>query len=202
MVAARGEPRAWLKMHIGMGDQPGLRSLDAGAWSSRGVPLGVFIRLTARMREDEIAQRLSPMFFLRRGPAASVEGEMPPMQTNPQGGGEVTGDIVVLIQPIRRRADSQHRFVSIGRLDGNDIALPDATVSKFHAYVNIHGDELLLQDAKSRNGTKVDGVAVAPRGAGPPTKLQDGQHIEIGSVALSCVAVRSLLEMARSLSGF
>lgn len=127
---------------------------------------------------------------------------MPAMQTNVGGEAEFTGDIVVLVQPLRRRETSAHRFISIGRLDGNDVALVDATVSKFHAFVNFSSGDFLLQDARSRNGTKVDGVSVAPRGDGPPTRLQDGQHLEFGSVNLSCVSAASLIDLAAALSAF
>ena len=138
------------------------------------------------------------MFFLRRA-AVEVLAIAPPMQTSIANDSEFTGDLVVLALPLRRQPSSQHPFISIGRLEGNDIALMDATVSKFHAYINVNDGAFLLQDARSRNGTKVDGVPVAPRGSGPPSALADGQHIEVGSVTLSCVTVDSLLQIAAAL---
>ncbi len=58
--------------------------------------------------------------------------------------------------------------VRIGRSALNDLNILDRFVSQFHAVVELHGDELMLRDLGSSNGTKV-GTARAP--AHEPTPL-------------------------------
>jgi type VI secretion system protein ImpI len=58
--------------------------------------------------------------------------------------------------------------VRIGRSTLNDLNILDRFVSQFHAVVELHGDELMLRDLGSSNGTKV-GSARAP--AHEPTPL-------------------------------
>src|SRR5687768_2914872 len=74
----------------------------------------------------------------------------------------------LVVFPVVRSIKSVHAFVSVGRLEGNDIALGVDTVSKFHAYLkaDASGAYTLLQDGRSENGTFVDEQPVAPRGHG------------------------------------
>lgn len=102
--------------------------------------------------------------------------------------------------PVRRLATSQFPFVSIGRLEGNDIAVGDPTVSKFHAYLKAddNGAFVLLQDGRSQNGTHVDGQPVARRHVGPPTLLVSGQNVRFGSVSLTYLNAASVIRLARN----
>jgi pSer/pThr/pTyr-binding forkhead associated (FHA) protein len=116
-------------------------------------------------------------------------------------GSENTGEIVIVALPLRRQATSEHPFIGIGRLEGCDIAIFDETVSKFHAYVKEQpAGTWLLQDAKSRNGTTVEGNPVAQRGAGPPTVLSFGQVVRFGSVTTTFVDAASVITLASRLT--
>ena len=57
-----------------------------------------------------------------------------PMRTRTPFVGEHTIGAGFLVLPVRRRPESAHNFISVGRVAGNDVCLFDATVSKFHAY--------------------------------------------------------------------
>jgi hypothetical protein len=106
----------------------------------------------------------------------------------------------LLLFPVKRLPTSQFPFVSIGRLEGNDIALGDPTVSKFHAYLKAddNGAFTLLQDGRSQNGTFVDGQQVAQRHVGPPTMLVSGQNIRFGSVSLTYLDAASVMRLAQN----
>lgn len=106
----------------------------------------------------------------------------------------------LVIIPARRLQTSQFPFVSIGRLEGNDIALGDPTISKFHAYLKADDDGafVLLQDGRSQNGTYVDGHRVAQRHAGPPTMLVSRQNVRFGSIALSFLDAASVMRLAQN----
>ena len=49
--------------------------------------------------------------------------------------------------------------VSIGREEGNALRLNDERVSRFHAKVQLDGDDYILTDLESTNGTRVNGTS-------------------------------------------
>jgi len=68
--------------------------------------------------------------------------------------------------------------VVIGRSDA-DLVLDDTQVSRHHALIRWVRGELQLDDLRSTNGTRVNGVRID----GSPT-LQDGDVITIGPFAI------------------
>lgn len=67
------------------------------------------------------------------------------------------------------------RGVRLGRAPGNDLVLADPSISSHHAVVEWDGDELVLTDLTSRNGTRVGGRPVTGR-----ERLADGAVVELG----------------------
>jgi pSer/pThr/pTyr-binding forkhead associated (FHA) protein len=65
---------------------------------------------------------------------------------------------------------------TLGRTEANDVALPDAKVSRRHAVIHRQGpSELWLADLGSRNGTFLNGTRILV-----PTLLSDQDRNEIG----------------------
>src|SRR5580693_6810482 len=64
--------------------------------------------------------------------------------------------------------------VSIGREEGNSLRLNDERVSRFHAKVQLDGDDYILTDLESTNGTRVNGTAVQIR------RLRIGDRVGVG----------------------
>ena len=64
--------------------------------------------------------------------------------------------------------------VTIGREEGNTLRLNDERVSRFHAKVQIDGDDYILTDLESTNGTRVNGTAVQIR------RLRIGDRVGVG----------------------
>jgi FHA domain-containing protein len=64
--------------------------------------------------------------------------------------------------------------VSIGRLPECDIVLSDPNVSRRHAEVRRRGNDFVVVDLGSTNGTKVNGAGVRER------RLADGDEITVG----------------------
>jgi DNA-binding NtrC family response regulator len=86
---------------------------------------------------------------------------------------------------VRQRADGHMRpwpllkpLVRVGRALSHDIALTDPSVSRDHAVIETQYGAWVLTDRDSRNGTRVNGVAVARR------QLNDGDVIAFGDVAM------------------
>ena len=67
----------------------------------------------------------------------------------------------------------------IGRAEGSEILLEGATVSHNHAVLRLHGGQVTVEDLRSTNGTKVNGVIIEGQ-----TSLTPGDQIEAGGVTL------------------
>lgn len=86
-------------------------------------------------------------------------------------------------------------FVSVGRIQNNDIVLDDASVTKFHAFFRMENGKLGLCDAGSSNGTTANGKKVPKKGDGvivPTNKMV----LRFGSVELVFVDAGGLCELA------
>src|SRR3984893_1608806 len=84
--------------------------------------------------------------------------------------GPLSGQTFYLDEPV----------VSIGRLGSNDICLEDPFVSRHHCVIRKEGDEYVIEDLNSANGTYLNGERV---NAG---SLKEGCLIEIGASRFLC----------------
>ncbi|MEX2239022.1 MAG: FHA domain-containing protein [Dehalococcoidia bacterium] len=66
---------------------------------------------------------------------------------------------------------------TIGRVDGNDVTLPEETVSSRHAVVEFHDGRWWVRDLGSTNGTLLNNEQVDGQG-----ELMPGDLIQVGSV--------------------
>lgn len=78
-----------------------------------------------------------------------------------------------------KRIQLNDESVVIGRLPECDIALPDPNVSRRHAEVRRHGNEFVVVDLGSTNGTKVNGTHVSGE-----RRLHDGDEISVGATII------------------
>ncbi len=77
-----------------------------------------------------------------------------------------------------RRAPISEDAVTIGRLPDCDIVLSDPNVSRRHAEVRRRGNDFVVIDLGSTNGTRVNGAGVRER------RLADGDVITLGSTRI------------------
>jgi len=83
--------------------------------------------------------------------------------------------------------------VSVGRAPNCDIVLREASVSKLHAhFVHVSATNAELADAKSSNGTRVNGVIVS---AGERRKVEVGDKVTFGAVTLEWVDAETLYDL-------
>jgi pSer/pThr/pTyr-binding forkhead associated (FHA) protein len=82
--------------------------------------------------------------------------------------GPVSGRTFYLDEPV----------VSIGRLVSNDIWLEEPIVSRHHCVIRTEGDEYMIEDLNSANGTLVNGELVKT------CSLKEGALIQIGTSIL------------------
>ena len=85
--------------------------------------------------------------------------------------------------------------VSIGREEGNSLRLNDERVSRFHAKVQIDGDDYILTDLESTNGTRVNGTAIQIR------RLRIGDRVGVGRSLLLFGSNEEIAARMASLAG-
>jgi DNA-binding winged helix-turn-helix (wHTH) protein len=73
-------------------------------------------------------------------------------------------------------SDGEHL---LGRHPASALTLDSPSVSRHHASIRVQGEEAVLSDLGSRNGTYVQGVRITT-----PTRLGDGDDIRLGSIVL------------------
>ena len=76
--------------------------------------------------------------------------------------------------------------IIIGRATNNDVVLRDTSVSKVHARATCRDGRWMLVDAKSTNGTTVDGVALDPGSEG--ALLDSDTVVKVGGVVCTVLS--------------
>lgn len=110
------------------------------------------------------------------------------------GGGE---PMAVVIE--KTKDNAFQRRITIGRTGNNDIVLDDASVSRFHAWIEHLDEGWSLFDAGSRNGSTVGGRKIVPKAA---AALNNGLQVRIGALSLTYYTAQGFLEMlARRATG-
>lgn len=109
--------------------------------------------------------------------ASFVEGAAEPIPVAPQPAGQAS---VVMYEGDRPATTFRisKQSVILGRLPECDVVVPDAGASRRHARIHVQGDEYLLTDLGSTNGTFVNYEGVGE------VVLRDGDRITIGTTTL------------------
>lgn len=68
--------------------------------------------------------------------------------------------------------------INIGRREGNELPLTDMNTSRLHAYIDFEENAHVVYDAKSLNGTHVDGQRITR------LELQSGNRIKVGNTVI------------------
>lgn len=163
-------------------------------------PLHALARIATELDQATFEDRFGRAFFIvdesvRRGRSllnATASGPASPSPT--------TEDLRLIAIPIVRRDDSRNEFITVGRLDGNDVCLNDSSVSKYHAMIFLRDNEVFVLDSGSHNGTYVNGDEVPRRGMGAPVKLSHGQVVTFASLMTSFMTGVGLIQFARTIA--
>ncbi len=91
----------------------------------------------------------------------------------------------LLILAVRKVIATFPNMITVGRTANNDVVVPDISVSKFHAWFQRTATKIELGDAGSKNGTRANNVALAPRGALVPVKI--GDRLRFGRIEFALV---------------
>ncbi len=71
--------------------------------------------------------------------------------------------------------------MSLGRNEENGVILADSRVSRYHARITRRGEQFLLEDLSSSNGTFLGDRQLAPD---IPKELEDGDEIQVGTTRM------------------
>jgi hypothetical protein len=104
-----------------------------------------------------------------------------------RGRNSSSGDALAL-EVLPRPGRARFEGVRLGRGPDNDLVVDDGTLSRAHLLLRPEGDAWTIEDLRSSNGTRVDGLALN----GKPLPLESGTRIEAGSVRLTFYDARGL----------
>lgn len=83
--------------------------------------------------------------------------------------------------PLMGRAFVLHQdTTTLGRTNGNDLLIPDGTVSRFHARIRFVDGAWYIEDVKDSNGTWVNGARIERA-----TRLESGDEVRLGDEVLT-----------------
>lgn len=80
---------------------------------------------------------------------------------------------------------------SVGRVDGNDMIMPDYAISKQHAVIEIKRGNYTIMDCGSTNGTMVNGKRLDKK----PVNLKDGDIVGFARYEFTFLFPESLYDM-------
>lgn len=101
----------------------------------------------------------------------------------------------IVVYFVRKAADSKFDWVAVGRNAGNDIVIPHKSISRFHAFFRFTATGVLLQDAKSQNGTFVGDVRAPRSGEGEPILVSSGVAVRFGDVSATFLGRAGLVAL-------
>jgi hypothetical protein len=103
-----------------------------------------------------------------------------------------TDPLVLTVEKSQGSANPFAMGVTIGRVENNDIFVDDASVSRFHAWLqhDERKNEWLVCDAESKNGSWLDGNKLSPN---QKVKVVDGSLLRLGDAELRFLLPSSLL---------
>jgi hypothetical protein len=122
----------------------------------------------------------------------SVDLETETFVGAPDGRGRRAGRKIE-IYPLAKKPNAPFpEMITVGRTPNNDVVLRDATVSRLHAFFKQKGGVWQIGDGGSKNGTQLDGVALAPR---REKQLGSGQIVKIGDLELTFYTAEDLYKL-------
>ena len=82
---------------------------------------------------------------------------------------------------------------SVGRVDGNDMMMPDLAISKQHAFLEIQRGNFLIRDGGSTNGTTINGKRVGKKSV----QVRDGDIVGFARYEFAFIFPESLYDMLK-----
>ena len=102
-------------------------------------------------------------------------------------------DIDMAVHPLLKKAGASFPDrITIGRTSNNDIAIPDHSISRLHAYLRFHNNRWLVADAGSKNGSWLRGEPLEARKEKP---VGSREVLRLGDVDLTFYLAADLFQV-------
>jgi len=154
--------------------------------------LGGFLMDVGRMDEQAFSDRHGMAFLLYHGILGDLTksagtGDTLACEAKPGESKSFSPRNDFLVFPLQKRTAGDD-LIWLGRSSGNDVVIPDASVSAVHAFIDVKQQGKFttfhIQDSNSSNGTRVNDQEVAVQGQGPQVPIDSMSRIHLGSVEL------------------
>jgi hypothetical protein len=168
-----------------------------------------FVKDCLVLDADNFNKRHGDAFLVHHGPIESIEeGTAGPSKTLAMEGRHKKkgpfipkGDFWVIQVQRKGKESTLTGFISVGRNEGNDVMIPDQSISLFHAlFRKTKDDRILLRDAGSTNGTFVNDKPVPVQLQGEPVEVDSGAQVRFGSVKFTFLRIVEFRKLVRELS--
>ena len=123
---------------------------------------------------------------------ASGDGHASIDETLPLGSFSVT-DIDMAVHPLLKKPNAPFPDrITIGRTSNNDVAIPDHSISRLHAYLKLQGTTWVVADAGSKNGSWLRGEALDAR---KEKAITSREVLRLGDVDLTFYLAADLFQV-------
>lgn len=163
-------------------------------------PLSTYLRKYLHDDKAFIKGLVSPVLLIEPR-VEEGDGESSEYQFRTQSGVNnlpaQTGEpMVVLVK--KQAANAFQSRITVGRTTNNDVVLDDASVSRFHAWLEHDDTEWKVADAGSKNGTFLNGQKLKAKKLVPLT-LES--RLKFGDVPASFLSPKSLIALLKKQVG-
>ena len=147
-------------------------------------------RQLALLGKDAFLATAAPAALVRRRHEDSEDGDLDAPSGERDAETQVAAQVThkrhpggLEIYPLAKKPGASFPdMITIGRTANNDVVLRDVTVSRLHAFFRHREQRWVLADAGSKNGTSVNGDALAPR---RERDVRSGTPVRIGDLELT-----------------
>lgn len=165
---------------------------------STGLDLGELAFAIAAISFPEFVARFGRAFLMCSFESRAHGSQLAPT-AGPHADNAVTPHRPASWRALPLRSRDGANIITLGRLAGNDICVPDENVSKYHAFIVEDGGRFMIVDAGSRNGTMIGDAHVPRRGEGPPVALTPGCAISLGGAVLTFMEADAMYRFVSAL---
>jgi len=169
-----------------------------------------FVKDCLVLDAEAFMERHGDAFLVHHGPIDQIQEHAaagPSKTLAVEGRQKKTGPFIpkgdFWVVPVRRRGreSTLTGFISVGRNEGNDVVVPDQSISLFHAlFRKTQDDRILLRDAGSTNGTFINDKKVPVQLQGEPVEVESGAQVRFGSVKFTFLRIVEFRKLVRELS--
>lgn len=163
-------------------------------------PLSAYLRKYLHDPPGFVKSLVNPVLLIE--PREEEEdGETSEYQFRTQSGVEGMPSHVgepMVVRVKKQAANAFQSRITVGRTTNNDVVLDDASVSRFHAWLEHDDAEWKVADAGSKNGTFLNGQKLKPKKL---VTLSVEARLKFGDVPASFLSPKSLIALLKKQVG-